>query len=90
MDSSGETKREARTLTATWALLVSLTLGSFWLADPSAPISNATGWILGIATLKSHVIAGVFMEMRRGPRVWAAVMSGFLIAEVALVIMILS
>ena len=89
MDSSDETKREARTLTATWAVLISLTFGSFWLADPSASISSTAVWILGLATLKSHIIAGVFMEMRRGPLVWAVAMSGFLIAEAALIITLL-
>jgi hypothetical protein len=89
MDLSRETKHEARNLTVTWAVLISLTLGSFWLADPSATISNSTVWIVGFATLKSHAIAAVFMEMRRGPLVWAAVMSGFLITEAAIVIMLI-
>jgi hypothetical protein len=87
--SRHEAKREARILTATWIVLVSLTVGSFWLADPSTRASGAAGWVIGFATLKSHVIAGVFMEMRRGPLVWAAVMSGFLIAEAALIIVVL-
>jgi hypothetical protein len=45
--------------------------------------------LLGFAALKSHLIAGVFMEMRRGPLAWAAVMSGFLLAETGLILAIL-
>lgn len=90
MTSSDGTKRHARALLATWFALLALTLGSFWLADPSAPrAAGTTVWLLGFALLKSHLIAGVFMEMRRGPLAWAAVMSGFLLAEAALVVAIL-
>jgi len=87
--SNDGTKREARALAITWVVLVSLTLGSFWLADSSTPVRGATAWVLGFAALKSHVIAGVFMEMRSGPLAAAAAMSGFLLAEAALVVMIL-
>jgi len=87
--SSADKTREARTLGVTWAVLVSLTLGSFWVADSSSVSSAATVWVLGFAALKSHVIAGVFMEMRRGPRAWAIAMSAFLLAEAALIVAIL-
>ena len=89
MSASSGAKREARTLTLTWVALVSLTLGSFWLADSNAPSSGATAWLLAIAVLKSHIIAGIFMEMRWAPLASAAAMSGFLLAEAALVAAIL-
>ena len=44
----------------------------------------AAAGLLGFAALKSLLIAAVFMEMRHGPNVWAFVMSGFLLAEAAL------
>ena len=87
-----KSKREARALLATWLVLVAFTLGSFWLADAgAAPNSTAgtVGWVLGFAALKSNLIAVVFMEMRHGPRVWAFAMSGFLLAEAALLFAIL-
>jgi cytochrome c oxidase subunit IV len=87
--SSRETKRDARTLLVTWLLLFALTLGSFWLASSNRPGAETTAWLLGFAALKSHLIAGVFMEMRRGPLAWAAVMSGFLLAETGLILAIL-
>jgi heme/copper-type cytochrome/quinol oxidase subunit 4 len=88
--SPDETRRDARLLLAVWIALVGLTLGSFWLADTGEPsASGATTWVLAFATLKSHLIAGIFMEMRRGPRAWAAVMSGFLLVEAALIVAIL-
>jgi heme/copper-type cytochrome/quinol oxidase subunit 4 len=90
MKSERTPKREARVLAATWVALVSLTLGSFWLSDADAvSAGQATAWLLGFAALKSHLIAGVFMDMGRGPRAWAAVMSGFLLFEVALIGVIL-
>ena len=89
MASNGGTARERRELGVTWLLLVSLTLGSFWVADTSTRSSGAATWVLGFATLKSHAIAGIFMEMRRGPIVWALAMSGFLLAEAALILAIL-
>lgn len=91
MAANGETKRDARTLFVTWVVLVSLTLGSFWLSDSSAVTASGTiVWVLGFAALKSHLIIGVFMEMRRGPLAWVAMMSGFLLAEAALIVTILS
>lgn len=88
MGANSGAKREARTLTLTWVALVSLTLGSFWVADSSSPNSGATVWLLAIAVLKSHIIAGIFMEMRWAPRASAAAMSGFLLAEAALIVTI--
>jgi heme/copper-type cytochrome/quinol oxidase subunit 4 len=88
--SADETKRAARALFVTWVVLVSLTLGSFWLADSSAATASRTIlWVLGFAVLKSHLITGVFMELRRGPRGWALLMSAFLFAEAALIAAIL-
>ncbi len=89
MPSNVAAKREARILTLTWVALVSLTLGSFWVADSNAPSSGATAWLLAIAALKSHIIAGIFMEMRWAPLASAAAMSGFLLAEAALIVAIL-
>jgi len=85
-------KRHARVLLVTWLGLISLTVGSFWLADAGVgplPIAATAGGVLGLAVLKSHLIAGVYMEMGKGPRVWAFAMSGFLLAEAALVFVIL-
>lgn len=90
MDSTERTKRDERVLLATWFVLVSLTVASFWLSDgQSASSARAVVWLLGIATLKSHLIAVIFMEMRTAPVAWAVVMSGFLVAEAALVVAIL-
>jgi hypothetical protein len=90
MASGGETKRDRRILIATWAVLMALTLGSLRIAEAVAVReSESTLWLLAFATLKGHLIAAIFMEMRCAPRVWAVVMSGFLIAEAALVFAIL-
>ena len=90
MPSSSNPKREARILLATWVVLVSLTLGSFWMAESSTASPGATAlWVLGIAALKSLAIAGVFMEMRRAPRAAAVAMSAFLFVEAALLVTIL-
>jgi hypothetical protein len=84
-----ESKRDARTLLATWLLLMALTLGSFWLARSNVSNAEATAGLLGAAVLKSLLIASIYMEMRRGPVVWAAVMSGFLLGEAGLILVIL-
>lgn len=92
MDMNPERRRHARTLLISWLGLVALTVGSFLLSEAgadSAVVAAAAGGVLGLAVLKSHVIAGVYMEMWRGPRLWAFVMSGFLLAEAALVLAIL-
>ena len=92
MAPSREEKREARVLLVTWVALIASTVGSFWLADAGAASTSragTVGWVLGFAALKSLLIAAVFMEMHRGPRVWAFVMSGFLLAEAALLVAIL-
>ncbi len=81
---------EARVLWVVWIALIALTLGSYRLSMPGvAAAAGASAWLIGVAALKGHLIAGVFMELRRGPLVWAVLMSGFLVAEAALVIAIL-
>jgi cytochrome c oxidase subunit IV len=83
-------KLNSTVLFATWIILVSLTIGSSWLSDSTEiTASLATKLTLLAALLKGHLIAGIFMEMRRGPIVWAVVMSGFLIAQSILLITIL-
>jgi cytochrome c oxidase subunit IV len=89
LPSNHGARRDARTLLATWLALVALTLCSFSLADSSSRALGATTWVLGFAALKGLLIASVFMEMRRGPRGWAALMGGFLLAEAALIAAIL-
>lgn len=79
-----------RILVFTWLLLMTLTVGSYALSDPGrAAAAGATPWLLAFALLKSHLIAGVYMEMRHGPRVWLVLMSGFLIAEATLIWVVL-
>jgi cytochrome c oxidase subunit IV len=74
-------RRDARLLFATWVFLLALTAGSFWVADVDSAAGTATASVvLGIAALKAHLIAGVFMEMLQAPRAWAIVMSVFLIS----------
>jgi len=82
-------RRQARALWVAWIGLVSLTLGSFWLADAHTPGAATAAWVLAFAAAKGHVIAGVFMDMQRGPVVAAAAMSCFLLAEAALLFAIL-
>ncbi len=77
-------------LIATWIVLIALTIGSSWISDSSGVTASiATKVALGAALLKGHLIAGVFMEMRRGPIVWAVAMSGFLVFQAILLIMLL-
>ena len=92
MKSSREKKREARILLVTYFVLIASTVGSFWLADAGAASTSrvgTTGWVLGFGAMKGLVIAGVFMEMRHGPRVWAFGMTGFLFSEAVLLTLVL-
>ena len=71
----------SRLLLVTWIFLLALTVGSYWISDVDDESGATTAIaVLGLATWKAHLVAGVFMEMRQAPRVWAAVMSGFLLA----------
>lgn len=90
MASIETAKSDGWILFAVWVALIGLTLGSFWLADSPTASSSATIWVITIATFKGHLIAGLFMEMRRGPVIWATVMSGFLVFEAALIMLLLS
>lgn len=78
---------DARWLLACWAFLLALTAGSYWMADvEAAPGAATAGLVLGIAALKAHLIAGVFMEMLEAPRAWAVTMSAFLVGLAGLLI----
>ena len=91
MASGSEARHDARVLLTVWAVLLALTIGSFWLADVRGAPGAATAiWVLGIATVKAHLIAGAYMEMVHAPRAWAVVMSGFLLLQAALLIALFS
>lgn len=78
-------------LLVAWLVLMTLTVGSYVLSDSArAPGTSAMPWLLSFAVLKGHLIAGIYMEMRRGPRVWLVLMSSFLIAEAVLIALVLS
>lgn len=81
----------SRILIVSWIILLGSTGGSFWISDVDrgSTASTALG-VLGLATLKAHLVAGVFMEMVHAPRVWAFVMSGFLLMLGASLIALLS
>jgi len=77
-------------LFATWILLVGLTIGSVWLSESDNLTSIVvTRVTLGAALLKGHLIAGIYMEMRDGPIAWALAMSGFLVFQTTLLVVIL-
>jgi len=79
-----------RILLFAWLVLMALTVGSYALSDSGrAPGAGATPWLLSFAALKSHLIAGIYMEMGHGPRGWLFLMSSFLIAEASLVWIVL-
>ena len=91
MTSHPQRERQARGLLVVWLVLMALTIGSFWLADVQAAPGAATAtWVLGIALLKGHLVAGAFMDLVHAPRVWALAMSGFLVALVALLVALFS
>ena len=91
MTSHPQEQRHARALIVVWLVLMALTIGSFWLADVQALPSAATAtWVLGIAVLKGHLVAGAFMELAHAPRVWALAMSAFLVALAALLVALFS
>ena len=82
MTTRSDHRRNApRLLFATWVFLLALTAGSFWIADVDSAAGSATAAVvLGIAALKAHLIAGLFMEMLQAPRAWAIAMSVFLVS----------
>jgi len=87
MTTQSNQRGDARLLLLCWATLLALTAGSFWIADVDIAAGTASaGVVLGIAALKAHLIAGVFMEMLHAPRAWAAAMSTFLVVLTGLLI----
>jgi heme/copper-type cytochrome/quinol oxidase subunit 4 len=87
MTTRSRHRRDARFLFACWIFLLALTAGSFWIAEVDIASHVATaGVVLGIAALKAHLIAGVFMKMLQAPRAWAITLSGFLVAPAGLLI----
>ena len=91
MRSRPEERRTAGLLLATGLILIAMTAGSFWIADlRAAPAAATAGLVLGIAALKAHLVAGVFMEMLHAPRAWAVVMSAFLLLQTAILVALYS
>ncbi len=83
-------RRRVRWLLVTWAALLTLTAASYWIAEVQVGLGGASArLVLGIAVLKAHLIAGVFMEMLAAPRVWALAMSGFLLGLTGLLVALL-
>lgn len=87
MTAQSKPRHEARLLFACWIFLLALTAGSFWIAEVNLSADSAiAGVVLGIAALKAHLIAGVFMEMLQAPRIWAIALSAFLLALTGLLV----
>ncbi|ROR29490.1 cytochrome C oxidase subunit IV family protein [Inmirania thermothiophila] len=64
--------------TRVWVLLSALTVASWLLAE------TAGGWVvpaaLAIAVVKGQALVDDFMGLRRAPRRWRALVSGWLLA----------
>jgi heme/copper-type cytochrome/quinol oxidase subunit 4 len=87
MTTRSDPRRDTRLLLLNLAVLLALTAGSFWIADVDvAPHAATAGVVLGIAVLKAHLVAGIFMEMLQAPRAWAIVMSVFLLSLTGLIL----
>ena len=85
-----ETKREAWILLACWVTLIALTIASFGFAeghdDTDGPRAATAALVLGLAAIKAHLIAGLYMELLRAPRAWAIAMSAYLVALATLLV----
>ncbi|MBW2241153.1 MAG: cytochrome C oxidase subunit IV family protein [Deltaproteobacteria bacterium] len=80
-------RRSEWVLLATGCLLLALTAWSYWIAETG----TTTAWfVLGIAVLKAHFIAGIFMELHAAPRVWAVSLSVFLFTLASVLIALFS
>jgi len=87
MTTRSNHRRQARLLLGIWLALLALTAGSLWIADIDIAADAATAAVvLGIAALKAHLIAGVFMELLQAPRAWAITMSAFLVGLTGLLV----
>ena len=90
MNPQPETKREAWLLLGCWIVLIALTIASFGFAeghdDANGPRAATAALVLGLAAMKAHLIAGLYMELLRAPRAWAIAMSAYLVALAALLI----
>jgi caa(3)-type oxidase subunit IV len=79
--ATSRTQRDARILAVVWLALMAFTLATWRIAEGGSWTgARAAALILGIAVAKCHLIAGVFMELRTAPRVWAVLMSFYLLA----------
>ena len=62
----------ARTITWAWLALVTITIGSWWLAPAHSGTAEAsvpiTAVVLVLALIKSRLIIRHFMEVRTAPR----------------------
>ncbi|MEH3137259.1 MAG: cytochrome C oxidase subunit IV family protein [Mycolicibacterium neoaurum] len=84
---------EARRLDYVWALLIAITVGSWWLGHaPTAPGQSGQATItiaaLVIAALKVGLIVWNFMEARVGPLWLRSSTAMWLVAVLALLLII--
>ncbi len=84
-------KSSLRTLSLAWVILLGLTAGSFLISDRGNGSMSATALaVIGLATLKAHLVAGLFMELIQAPRIWTVAMSAFLLLLGGSLIVLLS
>ncbi len=60
---------------------MALTFASYRFAEAegNGPRVATATLVLGIATIKAHLIGAVYMELTHAPRVWAIAMSVYLL-----------
>lgn len=71
-----------------WAVLVLLTLTSFWFRDHGAGAKTAVAIILSLSFIKVFIVGFSFMELRMAPRALQLVFSGWCVLSCVLLLVL--
>ena len=68
-----------RPCTRVWLVLMALTIVTFSIGEAGLGGRNIMLLVLGIALLKSQMVAAYFMGLRKTSLLWRAIMGGWLV-----------
>ena len=71
--------------TLTWLVLVGLTAVTFGIGEAGLGGARVTAILLGIALVKSRLVAGVFMGLRATRPLWRLIMGTYLLLVCTLI-----
>lgn len=84
--SAHQANNHTRSLVLSWAILVGLTLTSWWFKDHGLTPTTAITLILALTFIKVFMVGHSFMEIGRSPRIMRGIFTAWCVGTFAVLV----